>query len=96
MEGMEDLLKIIGAFFLIGTLLALAAWMSISWPRYTSCLNSEKDKAGCFSAFLVASPPIQEAKELQEACNQSDANCLLKIGQKAAEKRATDAVEESP
>lgn len=85
--------KILGIIFTILALLALLAtllWIS-RYDEYEACLKNPKiDRFSCFSEFIMLSPPIQEATELAEACNQTNEKCLVNLGMKVVEEKVTE------
>lgn len=90
MNLLSDGKIILAAIFLIVGLLALLAWTN-SFPEYLDCLdNSVMDDNECLINYIMLSPPITEAEELKEACNESDLNCLKEVAGKMIEEEITN------
>lgn len=78
------------AIFSIIALIGVLVWGS-QFPDYQACLENPKiDNVDCLMDFLMMSPPIKEATDLAEACNETDTECLTKIGMKAIETKVTE------
>ena len=85
-----SLKAMLAAIFGILALLAVIIWFS-QFPDYQACLENPKiDNDDCFMEFLMMSPPIKEAIDLAEACDETDAECLAKIGMKAIETKVSE------
>lgn len=77
---------ILGIIVLIGIII----WLN-GFDDYRACLNDpDRDNNNCLEEYLMKSPPIQEANDIEQACNETDSECLLKIGQKAIEQKITE------
>ena len=81
---MKKLIIGLTALFLLAmALLAMAAWFS-KMPEYIGCLNNNQiDNGKCFVNMIMLAPPIQEAQDIAESCDEADAECFLKLGEKA-------------
>jgi len=81
--------KILAGIFGILALLAVITWLS-QFPDYQACLKNPRiDNNDCFMEFFMMSPPIKEVTDLAEVCNETDTECLAKIGMKAIETKVT-------
>lgn len=72
------------------SLLAIVAWMSY-WSSYEDCLrNDEISSTDCFTGYIMLAPPIQEAQDLADACNETDLERLAKIGKIAVTEKLSE------
>ena len=84
-------LTVIGSLVVVFSLLAFAVWWAGFWPDYMNCIrNSEGDKTDCLTDRIEEMPPIKDAVELKEACNETDLKCLAKIGEIAVTEKLQD------
>lgn len=87
----EGIIVIIGAFITIFSVLAFVAWWSGFWPSYTYCLkNYDGPKSDCLTGRIQEIPPFKEAYELKDACNETDLECLAKLGEIAITEKIQD------
>ena len=65
------------------TFIGITIWVS-QIPKYQACLKNPKiDNDDCLMRFLMRSPPIKEATDLAEVVNETNMECLGKVGMKA-------------
>jgi len=80
-------------FVAVTSAIAYALWTD-HFDEYMVCLKthpSETDK--CFMAFLLLSPPMQTVQSIQQACDKSDADCLVEMGKEAGMRKLEKSAE---
>ena len=77
------------AILVIISLVAAIAWVS-QLPAYMNCLKKTSGSADCLTSYITASPPVKDATDLAQACNQTDANCIVNIGERMIERKLSD------
>lgn len=81
------LLKTIGFLLTLIAALGILAWIN-KIPDLISCTQNNIAEAGdCFTAFVLFSPPIKEATDLANTCNNSTGQCLIEVTKKAIEEK---------
>lgn len=76
-----NVLKIAGAILSIIFLMGILTWVG----SFFDCISEKgmKDPTDCLTFFIISSPPVQEAQEIADACDEADSECFVKIGEKA-------------
>ena len=82
-----EIKEILYAIFLLLALFGVLVWIA-QIPNYVKCIEDPNlDNNKCFEEIIMEAPPIKEAVDLSEACENSEGECLTKIGVKVIESK---------
>jgi len=92
MKELKLIFVLVGALILaVGTI--ITAFTFGNWfDNLHDCLDNDPDKVNCLENFVREAPPVNDAEDFAQKCEESELECIKEIGKEAITQKIEDEV----